>query len=60
MFKECLKNGIDPLIIDEQNKLFYYRGLKEYPEERGYLIDTCYSAQDRYKELMEYFLVGDF
>ncbi len=56
MFKECLKNGMDPFIIDEQHKLFYYRGLKEFSEERGYLIDTCYSAQDRYKELLEYFL----
>lgn len=56
MFKECLKNGVDPFIIDEQHKLFYYRGLKEFSEERGYLIDTCYSAQDRYKELLEYFL----
>lgn len=56
MFKECLKNGVDPFIIDEQHKLFYYRGLKEFSKERGYLIDTCYSAQDRYKELLEYFL----
>nr|WP_295677950.1 helix-turn-helix domain-containing protein [uncultured Lachnoclostridium sp.] len=56
IFKECLKNGIDPFIIDEQHKLFYYRGLKEFSEDRGYLIDTCCSAQDRYKELLEYFL----
>ena len=55
IFKECLKNGVDPLIIDEQHKLFYYKGLKEFSEERGYLLDTCYLAQDRYKELLEYF-----
>ncbi len=55
IFKECLKNGIDPIIIDEQHKLFYYRGLKEFSVEREYLIDTCNSAQDRYKELLEYF-----
>jgi Fic family protein len=55
IFKECLKNGIDPFIIDEQHKYFYYRGLKEFSEDRGYLIDTCFSAQDRYKELLEYF-----
>lgn len=55
IFKECLKNEIVPFIIDEQYKLFYYRGLKEFPAERGYLIDTCFSAQDRYKELLEYF-----
>lgn len=55
IFKECLKNGVVPFIIDEQHKLFYYRGLKEFPEERGYMIETCYSAQDRYKELLVYF-----
>jgi Fic family protein len=55
IFKECLKNGIDPFIIDEQHKFFYYRGLKEFSEDRGYLIDTCFSAQERYKELLEYF-----
>jgi DNA-binding Xre family transcriptional regulator/fido (protein-threonine AMPylation protein) len=57
IFKECLKNGIAPFIIDEKYKLFYYRGLKDFSEEKGYLIDTCYSAQDRYKELLEYFMV---
>jgi Fic family protein len=56
IFKECLKNEIVPFIVDEQHKLFYYRGLKEFPVERGYLIDTCFSAQDRYKKLMEYFI----
>jgi Fic family protein len=55
IFKECLKNEIVPFIIDEQHKLFYYRGLKDFSVERGYLIDTCLSAQDRYKELLEYF-----
>lgn len=55
IFKECLNNEIVPFIIDEQHKLFYYRGLKEFSVERGYLIDTCFSAQDRYKELLEYF-----
>jgi Fic family protein len=56
IFKECLKNRIAPFIIDEHHKLFYYRGLKDFSEEKGYLIDTCYSAQDRYKELLEYFV----
>lgn len=55
IFKECLKNELAPFIIEEQHKLFYYRGLKEFSVERGYLIDTCYSAQDQYKELLEYF-----
>lgn len=56
IFKECLKNGIVPFIIDEQHKLFYYRGLKNFLEEKGYLLDTCYSAQDKYKELLTYFM----
>lgn len=55
MFKECLKNDVVPFIIDETHKMFYYRGLKEFKSERGYLIDTCLSAQDRYKELLNYF-----
>lgn len=55
MFKECLKNNVVPFIIDEKHKLFYYRGLKEYENEKGYLIDTCLSAQDDFKKLLEYF-----
>ena len=48
MFKECLKNNIIPFIILDKDKLFYYRGLKEYQGngEKGYLIDTCLNAQD--------------
>jgi Fic family protein len=56
MFKECLKWNITPFIIDEKFKLFYYRGLKEFHKETGYLIDTCYSAQDEYNKLLNYFL----
>lgn len=55
MFKECLKNNMAPFIIEETHKIFYYRGLKEYSNEKGCLMDTCLSAQDRYKELMRYF-----
>lgn len=58
MFKECLKNNIDPFIIFDSDKYFYYRGLKEYKKEKGYLIDTCLNAQDQYKATMEYFLKG--
>ena len=49
MFKECLRNGITPFIIEDDIKEFYYRGLKEWKNERGYLIDTCLTAQDRFK-----------
>ncbi len=56
MFKECLKNNIIPFIILDKDKLFYYRGLKEYKNEKGYLIDTCLNAQDQYKNLVQYYL----
>lgn len=55
MFKECLRYNITPFIIDERHKLYYYRGLKEFENERGYLADTCLSAQDAYTELLRYF-----
>ena len=57
MFKECLKNNIVPFIIDDSLKLFYYRGLAEWKTEKGYLIDTCLSAQDRFKKYLDYFKV---
>lgn len=56
MFKECLKNNIVPFIIQDADKLFYYRGLKEYKSEKGYLTDTCLNAQDQYIKLIEYYL----
>lgn len=56
MFKECLKNDVDPFVIDDTQKLFYYRGLKEYNSEKGYLEETCGAAQDKYKLLCEYYL----
>ena len=56
MFKECLKNNIIPFIIKDADKLFYYRGLKEYKSEKGYLTDTCLNAQDQYVKMIEYYL----
>ena len=58
MFKECLKYDIVPFIIEDDIKLYYYRGLKEWNNERGYLRDTCLSAQDKYKAWLEYFGIG--
>ncbi len=55
MFKECLRNGITPFIIEDNIKEFYYRGLKEYKNEPGYLIETCLAAQDKFKTYMDYF-----
>lgn len=57
LFKECLKNDIVPFIIDEDLKLFYYRGLHEWNTERGYLIDICLSAQDKFKKYLDYFRI---
>ena len=58
LFKECLKNNIIPFIINDKDKLFYYRGLKEYKNEKGYLIDTCLNAQDQYIKMIEYYFKG--
>ena len=55
MFKECLKHKIVPFIIEDNIKMFYYRGLKEWNNERGYLRDTILSAQDKYKAYLDYF-----
>ena len=58
MFKECLKYNIVPFIIEDDLKLYYYRGLKEWNNEKGYLIDTCLAAQDRYKVYLDYFRIS--
>jgi Fic family protein len=55
MFRECLRNDVVPLIIDDNNKQFYYRGLREFANVKGYLTDTCRSAQDTYNEWIKYF-----
>ena len=58
MFKECLKYNIVPFIIEDDMKMFYYRGLAEWETEKGYLRDTCLTAQDRYKAYLDYFRIG--
>ena len=55
LFKECLRNDIVPFIIEDDIKEFYYRGLQEWKQEKGYLLDTCLTAQDRFRKYMEYF-----
>ena len=57
MFKECLKNNIVPFIVDDNLKMFYYRGLKEWDNEKGYLTDTCLAAQDKYKAYLDFFRI---
>lgn len=55
MYRECLKNNIIPFIIDDEHKQYYYRGLRAFETIKEYLIDTCLSAQDTYKEWVRYF-----
>jgi Fic family protein len=57
IFKECLANDIVPFIIGDDIKFFYYRGLQEWGKVNEYLIDTCLSAQDNYKNLLKYFQI---
>ncbi len=57
MLKECLKHNIVPIIITDELKMFYYRGLKEYKNEKGYLLDTCLSGQDIIKSYLDYFKI---
>ncbi len=57
LFKECLRNGIVPFIIEDDLKMFYYRGLSQWPQEKGYLRDTCLTAQDRFKKYLDYFRI---
>ena len=55
MFKECLKHNIVPFIITEELKMYYYRGIKNWNEERGFLRDTCLTGQDAMKVTLDYF-----
>ena len=57
MFKECLKHKIVPFIIQDDLKMFYYRGIKEWNDEKGYLMDTCLAAQNQYKTFLDYFRI---
>ena len=57
MLKECLKHNYVPILINEDTKLYYYRGLKEYNNKKGYLIDTCLYGQDLIKKYLDYFKI---
>ena len=56
-FKECLKNNVVPFIILDSKKMYYYRGLKNWNQERGWLIDTCLDGQDTVKAYLDYFKI---
>lgn len=57
MFKECLASCIVPFIITDELKMFYYRGFREWGHINGFLTDTCLTAQDQYKSLLDYFKI---
>ena len=58
ILKECLKNNLVPFIINEDLKFFYYRGLTNYKKEKGFLVETCLSAQDSFKAYLDYFKIS--
>lgn len=55
---KCLHYGLVPFIIDDRHKMFYYRGLKEWPKKPGYLRDTCLLMQDDFKSALDYFEIS--
>ena len=57
LFKECLRHNIVPFIISDDLKIYYYRGLREWRNEKGYLRDTCLTAQNRFKKVLDYFRI---
>lgn len=57
MFRECLRNGIVPFIITDELKMYYYNGLRNWPGIKGYLMDTCLTAQDFFKRLLDKFRI---
>lgn len=59
MFKECLKNNIMPFIVLDRDKPYYMRGLKEYKNDKMFLIDTIKNEQDIYKKVCEELLDFD-
>lgn len=57
MFRECLRNAYVPFIITYELKMFYYNGLRNWPKIKGYLMDTCLTAQDNFKCLLDRFRI---
>lgn len=57
MFRECLRHGYVPFIITDDLKMFYYNGLRNWPAIKGYLMDTCLTAQDNFKMILNKFRI---
>lgn len=55
LFRECLRNNIVPFVIDNEHKMYYYRGLSEFKQTPGFLVGTMQSAQDTYRAWIRYF-----
>lgn len=57
LFWQCLQNAVVPFIITEDLRLFYYRGIQNWGKINGYLRDTCLTAQDNFKDFLNYFKI---
>ena len=57
LFWQCLQSSIVPFIITDELRLYYYRGIQNWGQTNGYLTDTCLTAQDEYKAVLDYFLI---
>ena len=57
LFWQCLQSGHVPFVITEELRLFYYRGIQNWGTTNGYLRDTCLTAQDSYKQQLDYFKI---
>lgn len=55
LFRECLRNNIMPFVIDNERKMYYYRGLSEFKQTPGFLVGTMQSAQNVYEAWIKYF-----
>lgn len=55
LFRECLRHSIMPFVIDNDHKMYYYRGLSEFGQTPGFLVGTMQSAQDVYQAWLRYF-----
>ena len=58
MFWQCLQSNIVPFIITDDLRLFYYRGIQNWGNINGYLRDTCLTAQDNFKSVLEYYRIS--
>ena len=58
MFWQCLQSNIVPFIITDDLRLFYYRGIQNWGKINGYLRDTCLTAQDNFKDILDYYRIS--